>query len=113
MVEGELYTAVSHHDFSVKIELLALGAPEAGSGGDQGSPQGLGDVAGVDVAADYPWHHRPEGEEVVLGQHQYPDVVPVFDQLAEVLGRRVAPEAASKHQHLHIEVPVGGFSQGA
>ena len=75
LVVGELDTTVGHDDLLVRVYARDLGPPEAGSGEDEGAPQGLGDVAGVDVAADDPWHHRPEGEEVVARYDQYPDVV--------------------------------------
>ena len=94
LIVRKLETAVGNHHLTLEVYLLALGPPEAGAGGDQSPPQGLGHVAGVDVAADDPGHHRPEGEEVVLGKHQDPDVVAVLEEGAEVPGRRVPSEAA-------------------
>ena len=86
--------------------------PEARTGEDEGAPQGLRDVARVDVAADDPGHHGPEGKEVVAGYNQYPDVVAVLDQLAQIYRRRVPAEAPAEDENLLLELAVGRFLPG-
>src|SRR5215218_5940503 len=103
MIEGELQPPIGHDHPFLEIQLLHLCPPKAGAGEDQGAPQGLGDVAGVYVAADYPRHHGPEGEEVVLGQDQNPDVLAVFDEIAQIPGCSVSSETTAQDEHLVLE----------
>src|SRR5918995_2322003 len=108
LIIGELETACGLDDLAVRVYTRDPGPPEACAGEDEGAPQGLCDVAGVDVAADDPWHHRPEGEEVVARYEKDPDVIAALCQLAHVGSRRVPSEPPAEDHDLLLELAVGG-----
>src|SRR5215203_4513352 len=107
LVVRELDATVGLDHLAFGVHARYLGPPEARTGDDEGAPQGLRDVARVDVAADDPGHHRPEGKEIVAGQNQYPDVVTVPDQFTQIGRRRVTAEAPTEYENLLLEFVVG------
>ena len=82
VVVGILIAAVGDRDLAFEIDALELGPSEARPRIYEGPAQGLGDVVDVHLAADDPWHHRPEGEVVLPGEHHHPDVVAVLREVA-------------------------------
>src|SRR5215203_3027869 len=113
LIVRELETSVGLDDLLICVYALDLGPPEACPGEDEGAPQGLGDVARVDVAADDPWHHRPEGKVVVARYDQNPDVIALPDQLAQVRRRRVPSEPPANDQNLILKLAVGWLLPGS
>src|SRR5215210_1155087 len=113
MVVRELDPAVDRHLVVLRVYLSERRASEAGSGGDQGTPQRLGDVSGVDVAADDPSHHRPEGEEVVLGDDEDADILTVSYEVADLPGGREAAESATDDENFVLEFLVAGLLPGS
>src|SRR5215210_1000417 len=113
MVVRELDPAVDRYLVVLRVYLSERRASEAGSGGDQGTPQRLGDVSGVDVAADDPRHHRPEGEEVILGDDEDADVLALLYALADLLRGREAAEATAYDEDLVLELLVAGLLPGS
>src|SRR5919112_3345120 len=107
LVVRELDTPVGPDDLALGVDTRDHGPPEARAGEYERAPQGLGDVAGIDVAADDPRNHRPEGKEVVARYDEYPHVVAVLGQPAHVGGGRVPPEPPTEDQDLLLEFGVG------
>src|SRR5215210_1553549 len=108
LVVRELEIPVGLDDLPLGVDTRDPGPPEARAGEYERAPQGLGDVAGIDVAADDPRNHRPEGKEVVARYDEYPHVVAVLGQLAHVGGCRVSSEPPTEDQDLLLEFGVGG-----
>src|SRR5215211_6998633 len=113
LIVRELETAVGLDDVPFCVYALDLGPSEACPGEDKSAPQGLGDVARVDVAADDPWHHRPEGKVVVARYDQNSYVIALPDQLAQVRRRRVPSEPPTDDQNLLLELAVGWLLPGS
>src|SRR5919107_1165025 len=107
LVVRELDTPIGDDDLALRVDTRDPGPPETRAGEYERASQGLGDVAGVDVAADDPRNHRPEGKKVVARYDEYADVVAVLGQLAHVGGGRVPPEPPTEDQDLLLEFGVG------
>src|SRR5918995_1905326 len=112
MIVREFGTSVGLDDLLIWVYALDLGPPETCPGEDEGAPQGLGNVARVDVAADDPRHHRPEGKEVVARYDEDPNVIAALGQPAHVRSRRVPPEPPAEDQDLLLELAVGWLLPG-
>jgi hypothetical protein len=113
MVIRELHPTVDRGRLVHVVYLPERSPTEAGAGRDQGTPQGLGDVATVYIAAYDPRHHRPEGKEIVLGDDEDTDVFTISYALADLFSGGKPAEASAHDEDLVLELVVSGLLPGS